>query len=184
MTTRRFFDILFDVLTLLALAVAGVGHFVKWFRWDGPPAAVAELVEFQGWHAVWSGAALIVLAVLVFLSLTVPLGARARKGVVLLMFFATLAAIIFQVLPFSPYGRLLHGVVESPHPDGGYFAALIPTVFAGLCCLIRMTWTMGATDHPPLATPAFERPVRSERETAAPPSPRPDDAARFRRSGG
>jgi hypothetical protein len=185
MGTRRLFDIIADVLILLALTVAGVGHFLHWFRAFSPfgrPILSRELVDFQAWHAIRSGAALVVLAALVFVSLTVPIGARVRKVLVLLMFFATLTAIIFQALVFSPYGagRWWEDLPEL-RADGGYFAALVPTIFAGVFCLIRMIWTMGATDKPPLVSPAFEKPIVAEPFVPEGSPPRTDDATRYRR---
>ncbi|NQT39328.1 MAG: hypothetical protein HQ581_17660 [Planctomycetes bacterium] len=133
MLTRRILDVIADVLTLLALAVAGAGHMLPWveIRVEQPeqkseaaadagqekrPGRVDHYhhmsdryryepvpIEFQIWHASRSGIALAAAAVLVGLSLVFRLGVIARKFLVLLMFASTAAAVAFQLMIYSPY---------------------------------------------------------------------------------
>jgi len=180
---RRILDVITDVLTLLALAIAGVGHFLPWFEeytdryqerhYDyereelgveqiGEEVAEKEAagddreehvlpIDFQMWHAVRSGIALALAAILVGASLTLDLGVGTRKLLVFLMFVTMLAAIGFQVMICTPYPITeAHRQFASVHwrELDGHLAALIPSVIAGALCLVRMGWTMTASSKP------------------------------------
>lgn len=167
-TAMRILNVITDILTLLALAIAGVGHFLPWtdiqvekrvprgeVRLEIPdelaevsPAGLDQQpspLEFQGWHVVRSGTALGLAAVLVGVSLVMDPRARARKLLVFLMFAAVLTALVFQVMIYSPYPfsevhRSFQGA--SIRELQGYYLALIPTIIAGALTLVRMGWTM------------------------------------------
>ena len=158
----RVLDTIADIATLLALAIAGVGQFLPWVhtitqRQMGsgsvvPPTA-ESVVEFQMWHATHSGTALAVAAVLVCLSLVFNPGGRVRKILVVLMFAAVLTAICFQAMIFTPMPiTAAHAAFAETRltSDVGFFVALVPTIIAGVLCLVRMTWTMtGPSKTPP-----------------------------------
>jgi hypothetical protein len=168
---KNFLNVIADILTLVALSVAAVGHVLNWYdfdRWyryqpqrirdfekrvDGklvqeirqpalPQGFVDRVMESQHWHATNSGAALGALAFLVMLSLVFPWGAMMRRLLNLLMFGAAFTALLFEVL-------FVRGL-ETPDglPAGlewagpGFLLALIPTCFAIGFSLIRMIWTM------------------------------------------
>jgi hypothetical protein len=181
MAARRVLDAIADVIILAALVVAGIGQFMPWMRIypDRPhiktaPIKVAvpaeaspvpdrptteELVEFQMWHVTRSGAALAAAGVLVLLSLTLDLGAAARKLLVVLMFASLAAAICFEVMIYTPlpitpahaeFGQLR--LAEQP----GFFVALVPTIIAAVVCAARIVWTMA---------------WRSKRDADRPPAP-------------
>jgi hypothetical protein len=171
--TRRFLDAVADILTLAALAVAVLGHLAPWIQMQGhvpvPEVPLAGLSadsnaapasgpysqrpvpgDLQMWHAMRSAAALGAAALLVGISLTLHLGVRARKIFVLLIFACVLAAIVFQVLIFSPYPiteahRWLATYPVDRHE--GFLFALIPSLIAAGLCLVRMMWTMTASPH-------------------------------------
>jgi hypothetical protein len=173
---RRFLDAAADILTLAALAAAGLGHLAPWIQieardqvWgsqqaqrpaESNPALPASVAnphpkqavpgDLQIWHAMRSGAALGLAALLVGVSLTVSLGVRIKKILVLLMFVCVLAAIVFQILIFSPYPitdahRSLGMYTLDKHD--GFLYALVPSLIAAGLCLLRMTWTMTASSH-------------------------------------
>ena len=152
-----------DILTLAALAVACLGHLAPWIGVDveaqvRESGVSAERVlaasdynavpgDLQLWHAMRSGAALALAGVLVGVSLTSNLGIRMRKILVLLTFACVLAAVVFQILIFSPYPlteahRSLALYSLRHHP--GFLMALIPSLIAAGLCLVRMLWTMTA----------------------------------------
>ncbi len=151
MLARRILDVIADTLTLLALAIAGVGHFQPWFEIKKDAlGGTFSVVDFQLWHASRSGTALALAALLVGVSLVFNLGVGARKFLVLLMFLAVLAAIGFQMMIYTPYP------ITEVHPQfadadwyehDGYLVALISTLIAGVLCLARMGWTMTASSH-------------------------------------
>lgn len=180
MLVRRILDAIADVVVLAALVVAGIGQFMPWVRVyaDGtrnvaPPVKAVlpgetgaeadlptaeELVEFQMWHVTRSGAALAAAGVLVLLSLTMNLGAAARKLLVVLMFASLVAAICFEAMIFTPLP-----VTDAHREFGqfrlvgrdGFYVALIPTIIAAVACAARMVWTMAwpsrcEADRPPL----------------------------------
>ncbi len=186
---RRILDVIADVLTLLALAVAGAGHMLPWvdMRVEQPEqkneaAADADAgyahgpgrdyryhemgnrdryepvpIEFQIWHASRSAIALAAAAVLVGLSLVFRLGVLARKFLVLLMFAAMAAAVAFQLMIYSPYpftGAHRSLETSSLHELDGYFVAMIPSIIAGVLCVLRMGWTMTASAQP--AAPRYD----------------------------
>jgi hypothetical protein len=109
-----------------------------------PPTAESA-VEFQMWHATHSGTALAVAAVLICLSLVFNPGGKVRKILVVLMFAAVLTAICFQAMIFTPMPiTAAHAAFAETRltSDVGFFVALVPTIIAGVLCLVRMTWTM------------------------------------------
>ena len=111
-------------------------------------------VEFQIWHAARSGVALAVAAAMVGVSLMFRLGVGARKFLVLLMFASVLASVAFQLMIYSPYPFTeAHRSLESStlHELEGYFVALIPSIIAGIFCVLRMGWTMTATTRPAMS---------------------------------
>jgi len=160
----RVLDTIADLLTLLALAVAGVGQFLPWMRTLSLPKvpvaglvglggsqAADSMIEFQMWHVMRSGPALAAAAVLVCLSLVFNPRGLARKILVSLMFAAVFTAACFETMIYSPmpitpmhseFGGI--GRMELP----GFFVALVPTIIAGLLCLVRMVWTMAIPARP------------------------------------
>ena len=175
MTARRILDVTADILMLMALAVAGIGHFLPWARVRverrvDVPVSVLESdsplegrmdsphsypgggyhyeslpLEFQWWHVVRSGSALGVAALLVGISLVWNPRVTTRKLLVLFMFVSLLAAIVFQVMIYSPYPisevhRSLD--VSSVHELEGFYVAFVPTIIACALSLARMGWTM------------------------------------------
>jgi hypothetical protein len=179
MTARRILDAIADVVILVALVVAGIGQFMPWMRirpdrtrtltsaikialpaeaspaWDVPTPEA--LVEFQMWHVTRSGAALAVAGVLVVLSLTLNLGAGARKLLVVLMFASLAAAICFEVMIYTPLpitpAHVEFGQLHLDQQDG-FLVALVPTIIAAVICAVRMVWTIAwrskrDADRPP-----------------------------------
>ncbi|MHC4401244.1 MAG: hypothetical protein ACYTG0_16345 [Planctomycetota bacterium] len=76
---------------------------------------------------------------------------RARKLVVLLMFASVAAAIVFQVMIYSPYSFTeAHRTFDpaSMRELDGFLVSLIPSVIAGVICVVRMLWTMTASPAP------------------------------------
>src|SRR5438128_2477863 len=98
---RRVLDVIADVLTLLALVVAAVGHMLPWFRSMWPMRGEeghtfpVDVMRYQAFHALPSGIALVILGGLVALSLLIAWGPVMRRLLVLLMFLCTLASILF-----------------------------------------------------------------------------------------
>ena len=90
-------------------------------------------------------AALAVAALLICLSLVFNPGGRNRKVLVLLMFVAVFTAICFQAMIFSPMPiTAAHAAFAEIRltDDIGFYVALVPTIIAGVLCLVRMIWTM------------------------------------------
>ena len=148
MAARRILDVIFDILTLLALAIAGVGHFLPWFtiRGDTLDAGLSP-IDFQMWHAAHSGTALGVAALLVGASLVFEFGSRGRKLLVLLMFASVLVSIGFQVMIYTPYPitEAHRQFAECDWSElDGFLVAFVPSIIAGVLCLARMGWTMTA----------------------------------------
>src|SRR5262245_16664155 len=162
---KNVLNVIADILTLMALCVAAIGHVLPWFeagyisRFDGE----VYLTEFQHWHAERSGIALGVLAALVALSLLINWGAEFRRIINLLMFGSAFAALLFQLMIFSNFQHTPAAYLRfEPHDTGpGYALSLIPTCVALFLSLVRMLWTMppsrppkalpvaSALDHPP-----------------------------------
>jgi hypothetical protein len=153
MAVRRILDVITDILTLVALAIAGAGHFLHWANvgMDRLHATQPLPLELQEWQASRSGIALGVAAFLVFISLVFDLGTRTRRFLVIFTFVAVLVAIAFQLVIYSPYpvtqaqqalGNL------SVYAANGFLVALIPSIVAAGLCLLRMTWTMTASPNP------------------------------------
>ena len=167
MLVRRILDAIADVTILAALVVAGIGQFMPWMRVypdkgrgpspashvasAGEPASALdmptaeELIDFQMWHVTRSGTALGAAGVLVLLSLTMNLGAAARKLLVVLIFAGLVAAICFEVMIFTPLpitpAHAQFGQVRLME-QAGFLVALVPTVIAAVVCAARMVWTM------------------------------------------
>jgi hypothetical protein len=152
----RILDLVFNLLILAAIVIAGVGHLLPWLRtqqfYPGPmppsgPVVDERLIELQTNHAIPSIAALGVMALLTGISLAVRMGPGMRKFVLLLMFLAGLAAIGIQASMFSHYHfTQVHRELQGNYwMDDGFLVALIPTCFATGFCLVRMSWTMLAS---------------------------------------
>lgn len=153
---KNILNVIVDMLTLLALCLAAIGHVLPWFdrnrilnlppmgRAQGvPPLDLQALTDFQQWHALRSGAALASVAVLVCLSLVIHWGPVMRRVLNLGMFASAFTALLFELLIFSNYDlvgpqRLLH-LYDT---EGGYILAMVPTCFVLFFCLVRMIWTM------------------------------------------
>jgi hypothetical protein len=160
----RVLDTIADIGTLLALAIAGVGQFLPWVHTvttrqagsgsAGPPT-MESVTDFQMWHATHSGTALAVAAVLICFSLVFSPGGLVRKVLVFLMFAAVFTAICFQAMVFTPMPiTAAHAAfAETRLTSGpGFYVALVPTIIAGMLCLVRMIWTMsGPSKTLPLA---------------------------------
>jgi hypothetical protein len=161
-TAIRVLDTIADIGTLLALAVAGIGQFLPWVhvlpsRPLGKGVEVPEVgtsvVDFQMWHAMHSGTALAVAAVLVCLSLVFNPGGRVRRILVFLMFAAVFAAIAFQAMIFTPMPiTAAHAAFAETRlvDEPGFYVALVPTIIAGVLCLVRMIWTMAIPARAPI----------------------------------
>lgn len=151
----RILDLVFNLLILACIVIAGVGHMLPWLRGESQvfgmyPAGQTQderLVRLQTEHAIPSAAALGVMAVLTGVSLAVRLGPGMRKFVLLLTFFAGLAAIVIQAAVFTHYHLSpLHQEMQGRFwAADGFFVALVPTCFATGFCLVRMAWTMLAS---------------------------------------
>ncbi|MBI3411313.1 MAG: hypothetical protein HY040_23510 [Planctomycetes bacterium] len=148
---KNVLNVIVDMLTLMALCVAAIGHVLPWFdvnrisRFQG-----LYLTDFQQWHAERSGIALGVLGGLVALSLLINWGPECRRIINLLMFVSAFAALLFQLMIFSNFQFALG---DSPrlelHDTGpGYGLSLIPTGVALFLSLLRMLWTMPPTRQP------------------------------------
>jgi len=163
MTERRairVLDTIADIGTLLALAVAGVGQFMPWVhvfpaKPPGSGAAVPQIaesvVEFQLWHVMHSGTALAVAAVLVCLSLVFNPPGLVRKLLVFLMSAAVFTAICFEAMIFTPMPITpAHAAFAETRlsVESGFTVALVPTIIAGVLCLVRMIWTMTLSAQP------------------------------------
>ncbi len=167
-------NVIVDIMTLMALCVAAIGHVLPWFddRWAGQ---IAGIGEFQVWHSMRSAYALGALAVLICLSLLIRWGPGMRRLLNLAMFVSAFAALLFELLVFSrstPWDApVAPGVVFAPglyrpviehrmterDMDVGYMMSVIPTGIAVFLSLLRMLWTMP--------------PSRAPRPVAPPPAP-------------
>jgi hypothetical protein len=183
---RSFLNVLADILTLLAVAVAGVGHMFPWFtpmvpyvdNWNVPQPKLKalqdereekfrqlrpELIQYQTPLAVKSGACLAALTLLCAFSLLVDWGLAFRRLLVLLMFLCAAAAVLFITMGFSPY-TMPENLVGNFREEWGFLLALIPTCFAAGFCLIRMLWTMPSwrdkAPTKPISTIPLEQPTR------------------------
>lgn len=143
---RRILEVIFDILMLAALIVAGAGHFMPWCAF--PTSATDETlvdmdIKLQVWHATGSGIALGVTTLMLFLSLMFSLGIFARRVLLVLMFVSLTGALFMQITMFSSFR--LSGLPEPQRQLDTFFLALIPTCIALFFCLVRMSWTMVAT---------------------------------------
>ncbi len=179
-TARRVLDVIADILTILALTTAGIGHLGPWFHVSDHRSsyrhghytqrdsaanaddrdaenekrvamqnARRQTTEVQAFYASRSGIALGASAFFVFLSLVAVPGVRLRKILVVFIFLSAVVAMVFQVLPFSPYNDLVFDRSTWPdhhiYEDWGLIMSMIATGIAGGLSLIRMTWTMTAS---------------------------------------
>lgn len=147
MKASRILDVIACVLTLGFLIVAGVGHLLNWFRINGGmPDAMADLADFQAHFAIRSGLALAVATVFVVAALLFNPTGVLRKLLVVVTFAAIVTAILFEVLPLSPYGRshLRQFVPEVSYlwEDDGWIMSIVMSSLAGFMTLVRMIWTM------------------------------------------
>ena len=201
---RSILNVIFDILTLMALVIAGVGHMLPWFRadlrsdrfdvrgfkldWPQQPDRAAEqegrrqlwvdLMSFQAWHASRSGVALAVLAALVALSLLINWGPVPRRVLVLGMFASCLVSILFITLSMThyPITELHERYAGRLWTDAGFAVALAPVCFAAGFSLIRMIWTMPPVRPRPVATPL---PQATPLESPARPRDRIHDTGVF-----
>src|SRR5262249_21345343 len=128
---RNILNVIFDILMLMAIVIAGVGHMLPWFRSDlrtdrliiqrdfkgdfkqeeetrraaeeARRQVSMELMSFQAWPAPGGGIARAVLAFLVALSLLINGGPLMRRILVLAMFAGCLVAIVFITLSVTHY---------------------------------------------------------------------------------
>lgn len=168
---RNFLNVLADILTLLAVAISGIGHMFPWYQpsinmvysearetdyqkqlkrqqemRDEHEAKVLavqnQLFEMQSDLAIKSGASLGLLALLASASLVIPWGATGRRLLVLLMFASAVSAVVFINMGFSPYFVPPELSRTMREDYPGFPLALAPACVAGVLCLIRMLWTM------------------------------------------
>jgi hypothetical protein len=143
---KNVLNVIADILTLMALCVAAIGHVLPWFESGqfqrGAQAAkvdMAELHDLQRTYASQSGPALGALGALICLSLIFRWGPTMRRALNLGMFAAAFAALLFELMIFSQSsGREIPFYNMAP----GFFLAMVPTCFALFFCLVRMLWTM------------------------------------------
>src|SRR5262252_3957128 len=128
---KNVLNVIVDMLTLMALCVAAVGHILPWFdanRFSQDPYFAELQTDFQQWHAERSGIALAVLGGLVAISLLINWGPECRRVINLLMFVSAFAALIFELMIFSNFHAIAHGPrLELRHTAPGYGMSLIAT---------------------------------------------------------
>ena len=155
-------NVIADILTLLALCIAAIGHVLPWF--DRNRLGIvgnlngAWLADLQQWHSTRSGSALAVLAVLICLSLVFNWGETMRRLLNLAMFAGAFVALLFELLIFSNYvnegGQRTLRLYDT---DVGFGLAMVPTCFAVFFSLVRMLWTMPPTR--PVGPEELDRPA-------------------------
>jgi hypothetical protein len=159
---KNVLNVIADILTLLAVCVAAVGHVFPWLNRERmgihEEAAVQWLREFQIWHATRSGIALAVLGALVCLSLVFRFGPTMRRLLNLAMFAGAFIALLFELLIFSNYfSGEDQRQIQMRDTDVGFLLAMVPTCFAVAFCLLRMLWTMPPS-RPPSPAQLDKRP--------------------------
>jgi hypothetical protein len=176
---RNILNVIADILTLVAVCVAAIGHVLPWFdsaRMGLPPDMGRRLIELQMVQAARSGTALAVLAGLIFLSLLIRWGPGLRRLLNIAMFMSAFAALLFELLIFSslPHREGWHPV-QLGETEPGFAVAMIATCFAIFFCLLRMLWTMPPTRPPRLAeldkTPPLAFPPKESEITERKPWP-------------
>src|SRR2546423_9445406 len=101
---KNILNVIADILTLVAVSVAAVGHVLPGFKRNllgFLPDVDVGLNELQKEHATRSGIALAALAGLIFLSLLFRWGSGMRRLLNLAMFVSAFAALLFELLIFS-----------------------------------------------------------------------------------
>ncbi len=147
---KNILNVIADMLTLLAVCLAALGHVLPWFDrnrmafFRGPQNIdFQELTVFQRSYSVWSGTALGILALLVCVSLLFSWGPAVRRFLNLGMFASAFVALLFELMVFSGYpspGDQRH--LQLHDTEGGYLLAMVPTCCAVFFSLVRMLWTM------------------------------------------
>jgi len=184
---KNVLNVIVDILTLMALCVAAVGHVLPWF--DERRVDVANLGDYQLWHSTRSAYALGALAALICLSLIFRWGPGMRRLLNLAMFACAFAALLFELLVFSsttlldrafpklgdvPVRPAIERRISERDVDVGYMMSVVPTGIAVFLCLLRMLWTM-----PPSRTPRPVMPVAADtKPVVAMPVPEPGFAER------
>jgi hypothetical protein len=151
-------NVITDILTLIAICVAAIGHVLPWFSTN---AQVGDLVEYQKWHSERSGIALGALAACICLSLLFNWGPGARRFLNLGMFASAFAALLFELLVFSSLVHPGDPPVKYRDTEVGFGLAMVPTCVAVFLSLLRMLWTMPARRAAaklPMAAPFNEPP--------------------------
>jgi hypothetical protein len=149
-------NIIADILTLIAVCTAGVGHVLPWFEVieNAPmigntrfgPGLRVELGNFQAEIATRSAVALGVLAALLCLSLLIHWGPAMRRLLNLGMFASAFLALLFEILALTGYFNWGGARPAQMHaPLVGFRMALIATGVAVGLSLVRMIWTMPPT---------------------------------------
>jgi len=147
---KNILNVIADVLTLLAVCLAAVGHVLPWFNvsrlqfgqlWQPQEA----LWNFQAWHASRSGVALAILGLLVCVSLIANLGPMARRILNLAMFASAFIALLFELMIFSNAPAFVVNNIHLHQTEVGFALSMIPTCFAIFFSLVRMLWTMPPT---------------------------------------
>jgi hypothetical protein len=169
-------NIIADVLTLIAVCVAAIGHVLPWFdvverapmvgNLRSGPGFRVELGNFQAEVATRSAVALGALAAVVCLSLLIHWGPAMRRLLNLGMFAGAFLALLFEILAFTGYSNWVDTrPVQMHSPLVGLRMALVATGVAVGLSLVRMIWTMPPTRRinlaesdkkPPLALPVKE----------------------------
>jgi hypothetical protein len=173
---KNVLNVIADILTLMAVCVAAIGHVLPWY---GANRESPDLpyIDLYYWHFSWSGTALAVLGVLIGLSLLVNWGAAMRRLLNLGMFASAFVALLFELMIFSNY---LHGQppMRFEHTDVGFHMAMIATCVAVFFSLLRMLWTMPPSRRvsPAQLDKGPEGPPLGERRVLSPPSGPPPGA--------
>lgn len=188
--TRRILDIIADVLTLLALTVAAVGHvgfgghLTGLLRDPRNHLWAMQVREVTLPPLIGSGVCLGLLGVVITLSLVISTGPEflARLECIGAFGFA-LGAMLFQILLVTAHARVpFPGDMFGAHHEGQGWLILgiIATGFAIFFSLVRMIWTMPPRSAPALAAPERDMPrERRQDETHydEPRRPRPHPPA-------
>ena len=159
---KNILNVLADMLTLMAVCVAAIGHVLPWYDVNrlgifGPDFGLgASLSELSS----RSGTALVVLGGLICLSLVFNWGPTMRRLLNLGMFASAFTALLIELQIFSSYdGRR---PMRFDDTDVGFRMAMIATCVAVFFSLVRMLWTM-----PP---PRRVRPADLDKRPELPPT--------------
>jgi hypothetical protein len=144
---KNILNVIADILTLLAVCIAAIGHVLPWFDQNRVARLGVDmgpwLGDFQTQYSQRSGAALAVLGVLLCLSLLFNWGHTMRRLLNLGMFASAFIALLFELMIFSNYfNRDGQNPVRFHDTDVGFHLAMIATCVALFFSLVRMLWTM------------------------------------------